>query len=186
MITDLDAPVWTGREPCRDPSNDREWWTADPTLGAGKGSTVQAKKDRVKAQWLCQDCPHSSWLLCARKALEGESTRAPAFGVWAGVWIDAVTNPHKKAAREEAIAEIRAIAATGLGKIFVPPSTAPPKIRRRKPRVHTGGRPKAMDAAKIMLARQMHDTGATFAKIGVEMGCSAATVHRALREGYKT
>jgi hypothetical protein len=177
MITDLGGPVWTGREPCVDPANDRDWWSADPEHGR-----VQAKKDRAHAQQLCQDCPHSSWQQCARKALQGEGVIiSSAYGVWAGVWVDSIYNFRKRSEREEAIAQLKAIAATGFTAedpklVYRKPKPKPPK----PPRIYHG-RPRKLDATKIMLARQLHDGGTSFAKIGVRLGCSPATVLRSLK-----
>jgi hypothetical protein len=175
MITDLDAPRWSGREPCLDPHNDRDWWMAEP-LSEDNGAQRKAKKaNRAKAQELCQDCPHSSWLQCAQLALAAEGTSEPSFGVWAGVYLFDSHNYGKRAERQEAIAELKAIAATGSAD-----DSAPVVVPRN--RHHIVRKQRKLDASKIMLARQLHDGGSSFAKIGAELGVSGATVCRSLKE----
>jgi hypothetical protein len=179
---DPDVAVWTGREPCLDPRNNRDWWSAEP-MPEDSGEKRKAKKaQRAHALNLCQDCPHSSWLLCARKALEGEGTKASPFGVWAGVWVDSARNTRKKCVREEAIAQLKAIAATGVYipvEVVVKPGPKPKPVVVRMPRRFMG-RQRVLNETQIATAHHMHDQGSSYVTIGAALGCSQATAWRAL------
>lgn len=178
IIDDPDMAVWTGREPCLDPRNDRNWWTAEPMPGETADRRKAKLAQRAHAQELCQDCSHSSWLRCARKALEGENAKAAAFGVWAGVWVDSMRNFRKRNEREEAIAELKAIAATGVYRSPVVVEVMKPKRVRSRPRM---GRQRLLTETQIATACQMHDKGSSFTTIGVMLGCSQTTAWRALK-----
>lgn len=159
---------WTGREPCRNPANDPDWWMAEPLPGDSMLQRAAKYTDRERAQALCQDCPHASWVACARIGLAGGDK---TFGVHGGVWVPFHDTRHK-GEREEAIAELTAIAATGL----------PTEVKV----VRHHGRHPALSATQIVEANEMRTSGMTYMAIGAKLGVSHSTVSHALRaqDGY--
>jgi Transcription factor WhiB len=163
-----DPPQWTGREPCRDPSNDKNWWMAEPMPEDSADMRRAKLMQRHRAQQLCQDCPHTSWVQCAQLALAAEGTSEPSFGVWAGVFLFDATNYRRRGERQEAVAQLNAIAATGLAPIVT--------IKQH----HYGQHPR-MTENQIAEAREMRANGIKWRIIAAKFGLSDTTVRRTLK-----